>query len=210
MGNIKIVGVSGKMGSGKNFFSEIFAQNSSVPVEMHAFADKVRDVTELVVGYKMKLTNEAGSPFYNAIYNYTQDDKNYVLPMWGKTIGECLQLVGTDLFRNNFDKNTWVKALLSTTGKECIENGHILVISDVRFPNEADAIIKEGGVVIRLEGDPLKARANSKRDLNHASETSLDDYKGFSKLIHNDVADLDLFKSKVKEFMIEFGFDLNS
>ena len=50
MGNIKIVGVSGKMGSGKNFFSEIFAQNSSVPVEMHAFADKVRDVTELVVG----------------------------------------------------------------------------------------------------------------------------------------------------------------
>jgi hypothetical protein len=146
----------------------------------------------------------AGQPFYNPVYNYTQDDKNVYIPMWNKTIGECLQLIGTELFREHFDNDTWVKALFSTKGKECIERNHILVVPDLRFINEADAILEKGGIIIRLEGDPLDIRKNSKRNLNHISETALDDYQKFTKVVKNEVADLEIFKTKVKEVIDEF------
>jgi hypothetical protein len=208
MKKIQIIGVSGHIGSGKDAFAEILATISNVPVERHAFADKVRDVTELMVGYKMSLTHPSGYPFYNDVYNYTQDGKNVYLPLWNKTIGQCLQLIGTELFRDNFDSDTWVKALFSTTGKKCVENGHILIIPDVRFPNEADAILERGGIVIRLEGDPLGIRKKSKRDLNHISETALDSYKKFTKIIKNEIPDIELFKKEVQ--LVHNEFILNS
>jgi len=182
----------------------LFAKISNIPVERHAFADKVRDVAELMVGYKMQLAHPAGQPFFNAVYNYTQDDKNVYLPLWDKTIGQCLQLIGTELFRNNFDTDTWVKALFSTTGKECIERGNLLIISDVRFPNEADSILERGGILIRLEGDPLSIRANSKRDLNHPSEIALDNYTKFTRVIQNDVSSIESFQPKVQQVFDDF------
>jgi hypothetical protein len=200
----KLIAVHGAIGSGKDFFSELLAEMINIPVERHAFADKVRDVTELLVGYKMKCTHMAGKPFYNAVYNYTQDEKNIYLPLWDKTIGGCLQLIGTEVFRNNFDSNTWVKALFSTTGKECLDNGHILVIPDCRFPNEADAVLERGGIVLKLEGDPMDVRKNSKRDLNHLSETALNDYTKFTKIIKNEIPDVNLLKVEVQKVIDEF------
>lgn len=193
-----IIGVSGKMGSGKDTFSEFSAEFSNIPVERHAFADRLRDITEMLVGHKMAITHEVGKPFANAVYNYTQDDKNVFLPLWNKTVGQCLQQIGTDSLRNHFDDEVWVKALFATKGKECLEKGHILIIPDVRFPNEADAILERGGIVIRLEGDPLDVRKNSKRDINHISETALDNYSKFTRIIKNDVFGLENFRPKVE------------
>jgi hypothetical protein len=152
----------------------------------------------------MSITHELNKPFANEIYNYTQKDKNVYLPTWGKTVGECLQLIGTELFRVHFDKDTWVKSLFSTYGDACLKRDNILIIPDVRFPNEADLILEKGGILIRLEGDPTNTRLNSSRDLNHISETALDDYKNFTKIITNDIPDINIFKGKVKEFMDGF------
>ena len=205
MKNTKIIGISGTLGSGKGTFAELFAELSQTFVEKHAFADKVREVTETLTGYKRKIVNQAGQPFFNTIYNYTQDDKNFFLPSWNKTVGECLQKIGTEALRENFDYDVWVKCLFETVGKECLEKGHILCIDDVRFPNEADYVISQGGIVVRLEGDPLDIRKNSKRDLNHISETALNDYTKFSKVIVNDVPDLDAFREKVRNFINEIS-----
>jgi len=204
MGKKKILGISGHLGSGKDLFAEMLAMISKVPVERHAFADKVRDVTELITGQKMKKIHEAGKPFYNPIYNYTQEDKNIYLPMWNKTIGQCLQLIGTDVFRNNFDEDTWVKTLFSTVGKDCIERGNLLVVTDLRFPNEASAILERGGIVIRMEGDPMDIRKNTTRDLNHPSETSLDNYDKFTKIIYNDVPGIEILQPKVQQVFDDF------
>jgi len=182
----------------KDTFSEFFAEISKIPVERHAFADKLRNVTEMITGHEMAMTHAARHPFYNAVYNYTQEDKNFFLPLWEKTVGECMQSIGTDSLRNHFDAEIWVKALFATTGKECLERGNILIIPDVRFPNEADIILDKGGIVIRLEGDPLDVRKNSKRDVNHISETALDNYARFTEVIQNDVFGLDIFRKKIE------------
>ena len=202
-----IIGVSGKIGSGKDTFAELLAEQLVGKVERHALADKLRLITEIVSGVKMTTTHEINKPFCNEIRNYTQDQKNIVIKQFNKTIGETLQLVGTDLFRDNYDTDIWVKSFFNEELDEKLNNGKIIVVPDVRFINEADYIIQEGGYLIRLEGDPMGVRENSLRDLNHISETNLDGYTKFDKVIYNDKKDINVLKSIVNNLIIELGLN---
>lgn len=92
-----------------------------------------------------------------------------VIPKWGMSGRKILQVVGTDLFRNNFDPDFWVKC-----GEDQILGqtrlGRSVVVSDCRFPNEVDKIKQLGGTTIRI----IKL-GQTNEDL-HESETALDDY----------------------------------
>ena len=50
-------------------------------------------------------------------------------------------------------------------------------------------------------------RENSLRDLNHTSETNLDDYTKFDKVIHNDKKDINILKNIVNDLVIELGLN---
>lgn len=192
---------------GKDTFAELLAEQLEGKVERHALADKLRLITEIVSGIKMSTTHKINKPFCNEIRNYTQDQKNIVIKQFNKTIGETLQLVGTDLFRDNYDTDIWVKSFFNEELYEKLNNGKIIVVPDVRFVNEADYIIQEGGYLIRLEGDPIGVRENSLRDLNHISETDLDDYTNFSKIIYNDKKDIESLKKVVNDLIFELSLD---
>ena len=56
-----------------------------------------------------------------------------------------MQYIGTDLFRDALHPNTHVNALFSE-----LRPDSKFIITDVRFINEADAILNSGGIVIRL------------------------------------------------------------
>ena len=203
----RIIGVSGKIGSGKDTFAELLAEQLVGKVERHALADKLRLITEIVSGVRMITTHEINKPFCNEIRNYTQDQKNIVIKQFNKTIGETLQLVGTDLFRDNYDTDIWVKSFFTEELEEKLSKGKIIVVPDVRFVNEADYILQEGGYLIRLEGDPMGVRKNSLRDLNHISETNLDNYTSFSKVIYNNKKDINRLKSIINDLIIELCLD---
>ena len=72
-------------------------------------------------------------------------------PDFGLTGREILQKVGTDLFRNNFDKDVWVKIM-----KRRIEASPetSVVFSDLRFVNECEMVQELGGTIIRLKRGP--------------------------------------------------------
>jgi hypothetical protein len=74
------------------------------------------------------------------------------------------------------------------------------VITDVRFPNEADAIKQEEGILIRVN------RSGVGPVNDHESETSLDGW-GFDYIIDND-STLGSLKRKVKEILNEI-YELN-
>ena len=59
------------------------------------------------------------------------------------------------------------------------------MFADVRFPNEADWVLRNGGLLYRMEGDPAAVRATSQRDTTHASETALDAYTEWTAVIQN-------------------------
>lgn len=159
-----IVGISGKMRSGKDTAAKAiqeFIPNSRV---WH-WADLVKECTAAALGLPL---------------DHFKDDLNKIKdyqvgPGMTMTGREILQKVGTECFRNNIHTDFWVTRLFSRITQDKETNLHI--IPDTRFPNEADAIKNAGGYVIRIERDGLHRN-------DHASETSLDNYK-FDRVISN-------------------------
>ena len=63
----------------------------------------------------------------------------------------ALQVVGTDVMRNNFHQDMWFLTLRNRIRKNPDQN---VVISDVRFPNEIKFIQEQGGTLIRVNRGP--------------------------------------------------------
>lgn len=80
-----------------------------------------------------------------------------------------LQRIGSDAIRY-IDDRFWIKAAFAQIDP-LREAGRPVVVTDVRFPNEADAIKAAGGYLIRIVRD-----VPSDGD-THASETALNDYR---------------------------------
>lgn len=69
-----------------------------------------------------------------------------------------MQIFGTDVVRNRIQEDFWVRAL-----ERRIQDLPRVVVSDVRFPDEADLILSRGGAMIRVEREGVDK-------LNHISE----------------------------------------
>jgi hypothetical protein len=105
------------------------------------------------------------------------------------TVRDFLQRLGTEGLRDGLHPNTWVNALMADYKHEPTgiayndQGGQILelpnwIITDTRFENEAQAIKKAGGIIIRVDRPGFSA-INA-----HPSETALDDWE-FDYLIGN-------------------------
>lgn len=106
--------------------------------------------------------------------------------VWGDlTPRLLLQKLGTEGGRELIHENIWVNALFAD-----LKEDSKWIITDVRFPNEADEIKRRGGYLIRVERDVADSG-------NHPSETALDDYEGFDEVIFNESGLLQLIE-KVK------------
>lgn len=84
-----------------------------------------------------------------------------------------MQRMGTEVGREMFSQDFWVDAAM----KRAVDGARI-IFADCRYPNEADAIKKLGGKMVRVIRDGV-GPANS-----HPSETALDDYD-FDVVIDN-------------------------
>lgn len=174
-----IVGLSGRRGSGKDTFAQLihfcdlkfnypgywgektfdFFLNGDHTWKSiwtnRSFAKKLKEVSALITGFPDQ---------------YSQDGKATFLPDWGMTIGQIQQKIGTDAIRHGLHDEAWIIACFIDIGK-----GEKAIITDMRFPNEMEAIENRGGITIRIDGDPKNQQGDGKRDDNHPSETSLDD-----------------------------------
>lgn len=153
-----LIGISGKIGSGKDALADFIIKNSKIIFEKVSFAYKLKLITSIMSGQPLEIM-------------FTQEGKNIFLSKWGFTVGEMQQLIGTEAMRDSVHKDAWTLALFAD-----YNSSKNWVISDMRFPNEAEAVRKRNGILIRITGDPANIRKNSQRNLNHASETSLDSY----------------------------------
>ncbi len=114
------------------------------------------------------------------------------------TIGEIQQEIGTQ-FRLLYGENIWVDLLFEEWTEECN-----WIITDVRFPNEKKAIKDRGGLCIKLIGDPMNIKENSKRDLNHISETALDDDNEWDFIIDNKINDINNLINQLVQFIEKY------
>jgi len=89
------------------------------------------------------------------------------------TAREVLQVMGTEIFREMFDKDVWVDATIRAIKGDPEQAPQFAFISDVRFKSEVNKVMKEKGYIIHL--------TRKVSEDNHSSEVDLDDFD-FSSL----------------------------
>lgn len=94
-----------------------------------------------------------------------------------------LQRTGTEAGRKLVRDSLWVDLAMNRARNA---SGHA-IITDTRFPNEAQAVRDAGGVLVRVVRPGLPRPANE-----HASETSLDGWGDWDHVVVNDGTKADL------------------
>ncbi|QOI67480.1 deoxynucleoside monophosphate kinase [Streptomyces phage Beuffert] len=175
-----IIGLAGYARSGKDSAADAL---ESVGFCRIAFADKLREFAyaldpELDGDYSLKdVIDEYGWGGYKESY-------------YASAIREQLQFIGTDCVRNILGPDTWVNATFNA-----MDFSKDYVITDVRFPNEAEGIREKGGLVYRVIREGV-GPANS-----HYSEVALDDFP-FDDVILN-YGTLNEFHENVRSLFVE-------
>jgi hypothetical protein len=192
-----IIGISGKAESGKDTAAKmleiIYANpeitfddfenrryNNFADINTVHFADTLKEVTQVMCHIGEWETN-------------TQEGKKTTIDWLGITVREFLQKLGTCV-RIGIDNLFWIKETFAN-----IDGWKNVIIADVRFPEEIEAIKERGGIIIRLERNGAGAG-------NHISEVALDDYTGWDKVIDNNNSLLLLF-DQLKQFAKEHPLD---
>lgn len=132
---IKIIGLAGRAGSGKSTCAEFLESRG---FKKDAYANKMKQAVSVMFGIPME----------TLLGNITV--KSQVDPFWGLTYRQILQRFGTEACRKTFGPNVWEKALWREYDYPNRRPSQGLVIEDVRFPNEAEAILHRGGRVIEI------------------------------------------------------------
>jgi len=112
---------------------------------------------------------------------------------------EVLQFVGTDICRTlipTYHVDVLLKAVADSPTSR-------FLVTDVRFPNEADLIVDELGGAVALISRPSASADNINTE--HASETSMRSWPGFLGTINNDKDGLSYLFETVDAFMEDTG-----
>lgn len=93
---------------------------------------------------------------------WTKNKENEI-PLFGRSVRYIMQTLGTEWGRELIHPDIWVKLA------ECVlfERGERMIISDVRFDNEADFIREHGGVILHV------TRTDARKIEPHASEAGI-------------------------------------
>jgi len=163
-----IIGIHGKIGSGKDTVAkEIKKSFPQYNFKTVSFGYNVKKVISIITGIDMRSL-------------LSRKIKAQYLEQFKMTVGELFQQVGTNALRDVLNKDVWIISLFNS-----IKDNENIIITDVRFLNEAESIINRGGYLIKIIGDPKKVNKKDSRDVNHKSETDLDNYKKFDIIYEN-------------------------
>lgn len=182
-----LIGISGKIGAGKDTVAELIIDHSAKACQVRRFADRLKQTVSALTHTSLD-------------DNYDREGKQRVPPGFTFTLGELQQKVGMAL-RQHVDPNVWITTTLHDVGQQDYKH---IIVADVRFVNEAEAIRALGGLLIRVNGDPTGCRQRDTRNLDHPSETELDDWSHFDWVVDND-GTLEELEHKVRALLSSLG-----
>lgn len=165
---IEVIGLHGGLESGKDTTFSVIEKVALRPVKRDAFADRLKQSAAAALGYK----GDNPVDFCNVLKEYGSIHimADGLIDEYNITGREYLQWYGTEAHRQVFNPDFWIKAVLPDEGRDDLEQDTLLVITDVRFPNEAEAVRRVGGEVWEVDASKRKPR-----DESHASEKRLPD-----------------------------------
>lgn len=179
-----LIGISGYARAGKDSLASFLIEDHGY--KRYAFADALRGVV-----YALNPVVGVAPDIYGGNPLRVQDIVD--LKGWDaakvehEEIRRLLQAMGTEAGRKILGENIWVDTVFRQIAEQGDEN---VVITDVRFPNEALEVKAQGGFIVRVNR-PGVAPVNA-----HPSEVALDEW-GFDYTVPND-GTLDQLRSMAK------------
>jgi hypothetical protein len=206
-----VIGISGRLGSGKDTVGKLIQYMTAEDVAAGCLG-RIREGLS-IDGYhnsdfenkkfagKLKLVGSILSGVPVEMFEDQEFKKLNMSPEWGMTYREFLQKLGTEAMRDGLHKNVWVNALFADYKELSVlrdaqgikifdeEGNHQFnypnwLITDMRFPNEMDAVKDKGGVTIRVNRPVHSLSQENNAVQLHPSETALDNAE-FDYVIEN-------------------------
>lgn len=169
-----IIGIAGKAQAGKDTTArmlQILLSNPDISWDAYNESDICFMYDHFVVHYA-DLLKQVSQDMLNMPFEdfNNQEVKQTYIPWIEMSVREFLQRLGNAV-RDTIHPDFWINALFNTYNDD-------IIIADVRYPNEVQAIKDRGGKLIRIERPGAGAG-------NHISETALDNYTGWDIIIDN-------------------------
>lgn len=179
---MKIVGISGKAGSGKDTSYALLKEhleNNGYKVCKLSFAKKLKDACSLLFNwdrdrletdfeYKEGNTNDDGTP-------------DLACAEFGLTRRQIMQLVGTECFRDGLNKDTWIKLLKLDIDSGEYDEYDYGFVPDCRFLNEINFVRDSGGTNILV----TKAHGSTSGSSEHVSEGEFMQFEEWDIILEN-------------------------
>lgn len=162
---LPVIGIAGPAGSGKNEVADIISRHYDCV--QYSFAAPIKQMLQMGLGLTRQDTD-----------GYRKEQPH---PLYGKTPRQLMQTLGTEWGRNMVHPDVWVTATADYCSALHLENQRLaILLTDVRFNNEADWVRNQGGIIIHVE------RPDAAPVTAHASEQGVQriDYADF--VIPND------------------------
>lgn len=171
-----IIGISGKLGSGKDTVGEIIQYLTGVDAngkfskglnwsyssnfEIKKFAGKLKAIGSLLTGVPVEYFEDQEFKKTDLPNEWVYVENGYAAK--NMTVREFLQKLGTDAMRDGLHKNVWINALYADY-KEELDPYHFKshinestlkypnwILTDMRFANELDSVKERDGITIRV------------------------------------------------------------
>lgn len=166
----RLIGITGKAGSGKDTLADaIVLEFGAVK---YNFALPLKEGLNAIMGWSMEMWND-------------RVWKEREIRWLGKSPRQCAQTLGTEWGREEVHPELWVMLALHRFELHSQTSKVPFVIADVRFDNEARAIRRQGGVVIKVirpDANPISEHVSEKgvsdEHIDHVlvNDTSLQRY----------------------------------
>jgi len=164
---MKIVAFGHRAQTGKDTLSGFLATNlrltsRKINVQVAGFADELKDASYKWYSWAGLKRKEH--------YETNPQDKNIVLQPLGKTVRQLWIEVGNHM--RQYDPDVWVRALLTRPQVD------ILLVKDLRFPNEFNMVKELGGYCVKVIRDDVPV-------LNDEADTALKDCEDWDLIVDN-------------------------
>lgn len=153
-GSAMLIGLVGRKNSGKTTAAELIKDD----FKDVTFAEPVKRIVEITHGFSYDMLL-GDTPEKRERRNNEHD------PIWNQTPVQAMQFIGTDLYRNHFDKNIWIN-IAKRKIDDIMKTGQNVVITDCRFENEIEFIRKQGGRILVLYENPDDIKPIKKYNIN--------------------------------------------
>lgn len=184
---VEILGLGVTAQVGKDTAAE-YIEDNYPGARRVAFADKLKQIAMMLFG----LSHEQ---CYGPV-----EIKEKIDPRYGLTPREIMQGLGQKM--REIYPDIWVDTVFYTTIPELQEQGFDkFIVSDVRYPNEADKIQDREGEVVKVE----RQEGGVSVGAEHSSETAMLNYTNYFAIIDNN-GTLEEFYARIDTLAEELGW----